>query len=346
MEDIMNFIDLRSDTITQPTDEMRMAMFNAKVGDDIYDEDETMKKLEKTAAQLVNKEAAIFVPSGTMGNQLSIMTHTKKGDEVIASDCSHVLQAEVGAASVISSVTVRSAGTQNGVIKFEDIKNLVRGKNIHFPDTGLICIENATSEGTLMTIDQMKDIYKYALGLEIPVHLDGARIFNAAIALNIDVSDIASNADSVMFCLSKGLCGPVGSILAGCSTFIEKAKRNRKMLGGGLRQSGFLAAAGLIALNKMTKRLAEDHENAKILAKGLSEINGIQVDISKVQIDMVFANINKTNKSQKEIVKELLIRGIKANDGREGDFIRFVTNNDVKKEEIYKVIKAVKEIIN
>lgn len=341
----MRDIDLRSDTITQPTDEMRNAMFKTRVGDDVYEEDETVRELEDLAARLVNKEAALFVASGTMGNQLAIMTHTKRGDEVIASECSHTIQAEVGAASALSGVTVRTAKSNEGKIDLADVKNLIRGDNIHFPSTGLICLENATSEGTVMSLVEMKALYEVALSKGVPIHLDGARLFNAAAALKVDAREITDYCDSVMFCLSKGLCAPIGSMLAGSLDFIRKARKNRKMIGGGMRQVGFLAAAGIVALEKMAGRLEEDHLNAKLLAKGFSNIKGIKVDLAKVQINMVFANIAETGKSQGEIIKALLQKGIKANDGREGDFIRFVTNYWVTKDDIEYVVKTLAQIV-
>ena len=341
----MKYIDLRSDTITQPTAEMRLAMFQAKVGDDVYGEDETVNKLESLAARIVNKEAALFVPSGTMGNQLAIMTHTKRGDEVIAPDCSHTIQAEVGGAAALSGVTIRTVRTVNGIIDSADFKNLIRGDNIHFPRSGLICLENATSEGTVMTLEEMQEFHAIASVKEIPVHLDGARLFNAAAALNVEARNITHYCESVMFCLSKGLCAPVGSILAGSEDFIYRARKNRKMLGGGLRQAGFLAAAGIVALEKMADRLEEDHVHAKLLAQGLSQIKGVAVDLSRVQINMVFANIAETGKSQTEIIQALLARGIKANDGREGDYIRFVTNYWVTKEDIDYVVNMMQEVL-
>lgn len=339
------FIDLRSDTITLQTDEMRSAMFHAEVGDDVYGEDVTVKRLEKIAAEMLGKEAALFVTSGTMGNQLAIMTHTKRGDEVIACSGSHIVLAEVGAAAVLSGVTVRTVDDENAIMQPEDVRALVRGKNQHFPDTGLICMETATCLGTVYPLPVMAEIYGLAKAHNIPVHLDGARIFNAAVALGVDAGEITKYTDSVQMCLSKGLCAPVGSVLAGNAEFIEKAHRNRKMLGGGLRQAGYLAAAGIIALEKMTGRLQEDHDNLKLLAKGLSEIKGIQVNTRQTEINMVFADIGETGLEQQYIIDKLLEKGIKANDGREGNHIRFVTNHGVSSKDIEYVLDCMKEIV-
>lgn len=339
------FIDLRSDTITLQTDEMKEAMFHAEVGDDVYGEDVTVKRLEKMAAELLGKEAALFVTSGTMGNQLAIMTHTKRGDEVIACSGSHIVLAEVGAAAVLSGVTVRTVDDENAIMQPKDVRELIRGKNQHFPDTGLICMENATSTGTVYPLPVMAEIYDLAKAHGIPVHLDGARIFNAAAALGVEAKEIAKYTDSVQMCLSKGLCAPVGSILAGSSEFIEKAHRNRKMLGGGLRQAGYLAAAGIVALEKMVGRLNEDHDNLQTLAKGLSEIKGIKVNLRQAEINMVFADIEGTGLEQQYIIDKLLEKGIKANDGREGNFIRFVTNYWVSAEDIEYVLACMREIV-
>ncbi|HML37613.1 MAG TPA: low specificity L-threonine aldolase [Bacillota bacterium] len=339
------FIDLRSDTITLQTDEMRMAMLNAEVGDDVYGEDVTVKRLEKMGAEMLGKEAALFVASGTMGNQLAIMTHTKRGDEVIACSGSHIVLAEVGAAAVLSGVTVRTVDGENDIMEPEDVRALIRGKNQHFPDTGLICLENATSLGTVYPLPVMAAIRDVAREHNIPVHLDGARIFNAAAALGVDAREIASHVDSVQMCLSKGLCAPVGSLLVGSAEFIEAAHRNRKMLGGGLRQAGYLAAAGIIALEKMTGRLKEDHDNLKLLAKGLSEIRGISVNMRQTEINMVFADIAGTGLAQQYIIDRLLEKGIKANDGREGNYIRFVTNHGVSSEDVEYVLNCMREIV-
>ncbi|HOS69515.1 MAG TPA: low-specificity L-threonine aldolase [Bacillota bacterium] len=340
----MRYIDLRSDTVTQPTDEMREAMAKAIVGDDVYGDDPTVCLLEKKAAEYAGKEAALFVPSGTMGNQLAVMTHTKRGNEIIAEENCHIIQHEVGAVAILSSAMVRTIRGEKGVMNPQDVLNAIRGNDIHYPETGLICMENALSNGTVVPLEVMKEIYTIARNHNIPVHLDGARLFNAAAYLGVDAAQITQYTDSVMFCLSKGMCAPVGSMLAGSKEFIEKARKNRKILGGGMRQAGILAAAGLIALEKMSKRLHIDHENAKYLAERLMSIPGIKLDYKDVQIDMVFFDMEETGISSDKLVDELFKKGIKIN-GAEGGLMRFVTNNDVTREDIDYTVQCIKELV-
>lgn len=340
----MRFIDLRSDTVTLPTDKMRQAMAEAEVGDDVLEGDPTVKRLEALAAEIVGKEAAIFVPSGTMGNQVCVYTHTERGDEIIAdSDC-HIVQHEVGAAAVISGVQVRAIKSNTGYLEAKDVDAAIRKiYNIHCPDTGLICLENARADGTVVPVEKMAEVYDVAKHYNIPVHLDGARLFNAATALGVDAKEIVKYTDSVMFCLSKGLCAPVGSMVAGSKEFIHNAIKSRKLMGGGMRQAGILAAAGIIALTKMISRLHEDHDNAKLLAKGLSEIPGIKVDISKVQIDMVFLDIKDTDISGAVIADKMRENGIKISSDDDG-IMRFVTNKDVSTDDVLYAVKSMKEI--
>ena len=228
----MKFIDLRSDTVTEQPDFMKEAMFKAEVGDDVYGDDPTVKKLETLAAEIVGMESALFVPSGTFGNQLALFTHCRRGSEVIIADSNHIIAHEVGASSVIAGVQLRAIDAPNGVLNSKEIEKRIRFEedDIHFPSTSLICIENAHSSGNVLTIENMKDIYNVAKKYNLPIHLDGARLFNASAALNVDVKEITKYCDSVMFCLSKGLCAPVGSILAGSKDFINKARKKRKLL--------------------------------------------------------------------------------------------------------------------
>jgi threonine aldolase len=335
-------IDLRSDTVTQPTDDMRQAMMTAVVGDDVYDDDPTIKELEAYSAELLGKEAALFVPSGTFGNQLCILTHTRRGDEVIVSNDCHILAHEVGAAAVIAGVQLRQIQCEGGRFNLETLKSYIREDDIHYPDTGLICMENAHGDGSVLPLSYMKDIYDIAKSHDIPVHLDGARVFNAAAALGVQVSELANYSDSVTFCLSKGLCAPVGSIVAGTETFINKAKRNRKLMGGGLRQAGFLAAAGLIALKDMAPRLKEDHDLAKYLATELDKFDHIEVIKSRLDINMVFFKMTGVNED--EFIQQMLDKGIKIN-GIEDNEWRYVTNNDVSKENIDYTIKVMKDLM-
>ena len=341
---ILRYIDLRSDTVTMPTEEMRKAMADAVVGDDVYGDDPTINKLEKLAAEMAGKEAAMFVPSGTMGNQIGVMTHTLRGDEVILGENSHIAVHEVGATAVLSGVQLRTIKSPDDILHPDAVKNAIRSDDIHEPRTGLICMENALANGTVVPLDIMREVYNIAKENHIPVHLDGARLFNAATYLKVKASDITQYTDSVMFCLSKGLCAPVGSILAGSKPFIDKARKNRKLLGGGMRQAGILAAAGIIALEKMTKRLGEDHENAKYLAKRLLDIPGVELDMEKVQIDMVFFKLDSSYIEPNILVKKLFEKGIKIS-GPELGLYRFVTNNDVSKKDIEYLIDCMKEII-
>lgn len=340
----MRFIDLRSDTVTLPTKKMRQAMAEAEVGDDVLEGDPTVRNLEALAAQIVGKEAALFVPSGTMGNQVCVYTHTKRGDEIIADDSCHIVEHEVGAAAVISGVQVRTIKSRTGYLEAQDVEAIIRREyDIHFPATGLICLENARADGTVVPLEKMAEVYNVAKKYNLPVHLDGARLFNAAIALGVEAKEITKYTDSVMFCLSKGLCAPVGSIIAGSKEFIHNALKSRKLMGGGMRQAGILAAAGIIALTEMRDRLIEDHKNAKLLADGLLEIPGIRIDKSKVQIDMVFLDIAGTEISGKTIVDKMRDKGIKILSDDNG-IMRFVTNKDVTRDDVLYTIQCMDDI--
>lgn len=340
----MRFIDLRSDTVTVPTDKMRQAMFEAEVGDDVLEGDPTLKKLEALAAQIVGKEAALFVPSGTMGNQVCIYTHTKRGDEIIADDDCHIIQHEVGTAAIVSGVLTRTIKSTTGYLEAKDVEAAIRKQyDIHVPVTGLICLENARADGTIVPVEKMAEVYKVAKKHNIPVHTDGARVFNAAASLGVDVKEITKYTDTVMFCLSKGLSAPIGSIIAGPKDFIFNAVKTRKLFGGGMRQAGILAAAGILALTEMRDRLVEDHANAKLLAQGLSEIPGIKIDLSRVHINMVFFDISETGIKSDVVVKEMYGKGIKILSSDNG-LMRFVTNKDVSKDDVIYAVKSMREI--
>ncbi|MDR1178675.1 MAG: aminotransferase class I/II-fold pyridoxal phosphate-dependent enzyme, partial [Spirochaetaceae bacterium] len=308
----MGIIDLRSDTVTQPTDEMRAAMAGAEVGDDVYGDDPTVNRLEALAAKLMGKEAALFVTSGTQGNQVSVMTHIERGEEIIAGVQSHIIHYEAGAAARLSGAAYALADNPDHVVYAADVRRLVRPSDIHFPRTSLLCLENALCDGTAVPLTTMRASAEAAWELGLKVHLDGARIFNAALALGADPRELAACADSVMFCVSKGLCAPVGSLVCGTKEFVEKARRNRKVLGGAMRQAGILAAAGIIAIEKMTKRLGEDHENAKYLGKKLAEIPGIKVNEEKIHINMVFWEAASPGFDSADFVAFLAKRNIKA----------------------------------
>lgn len=336
------WIDLRSDTVTNPTDKMREAMFNAVVGDDVYEDDPTVKELEEYAAELVGKESALFVPSGTFGNQLAVFTHCKRGNEVILGEDCHIVAHEVGAAAVISGVQLRTLETNQGMMNLEKIEATIRPfEDLHWPETGLICLENAYSNGAVPSLKYMESVNLLAKKYNLPVHLDGARLFNAATSLGVPASEIVKHVDTVQFCLSKGLCAPVGSIVAGSKVFIDRARKNRKLLGGGMRQVGFLAAAGLIALKEMTLRLREDHENAKYFAGKLKDIPCIELSETPIDINMVFFKINQDKLSEEQILKQLLENGIKSN-GPDAGYWRFVTHYWVSKEDINFVSEILK----
>ncbi|MEY8001854.1 low-specificity L-threonine aldolase [Clostridium sp. Mt-5] len=341
----MRFIELRSDTATEPTQAMRDAMYKAKVGDDVYGDDPTMRELEEYAPKLVGKEAALFVPSGTFGNQLSLFTHCKRGSEVILGNDCHIVVHEVGAASVIAGVQLRTLRTNGGEMDPDEVKKTIRSEeDIHYPETNLICMENAYSDGKVLSLKNMGEIYHAAKEYNIPVHLDGARVFNAASYLGVDVREITKYCDSVMFCLSKGLCAPVGSMLAGSRGFIKKARKCRKLMGGGLRQAGFLAAAGLVALKDMVGRLGEDHENALLLGEELAKIPGIKVNMEDIQINMVFFDMSETGYDSNKLVDEFYKNGIKINP-EEGGKMRFVTNYWVKRQDISYIVDTLKKIL-
>lgn len=337
----MNFLDLRSDTVTQPTKNMRKAMFEAVVGDDVYGDDPTVNKLEEYAAKLVGKEAALFVPSGVFGNQLSLFTHCKRGDEVLLGEDCHIIIHETGAPAVIAGVQLRAIKSENGFMSLSDIENKIRGENIHFPDTSLICVENAHSCGRVISLEHMEKIYNISRKHSIPIHLDGARLFNAVAYLNVDVKDITKYCDSVMFSLSKGLCAPVGSILAGNKDFIEKARKKRKLMGGGLRQAGVLAAPGLVALKEMIPQLKRDYENALLLGKELSKLPNIKVNLKDININMVFFSIENIDYDELDIVNNFYNKGIKINGTEDGKF-RFTTHYWIKEEDILYIVDTMK----
>ncbi len=339
------WIDLRSDTVTQPTQEMREAMYHAQVGDDVYGDDPTMNELERKAAEMLGKEAALFMASGTMGNAVAVMSHIQRGNEVILSDTAHIVAHEVGGAAVLSQAFIRTLHFKDGLFDAEQIRAAIRDRsNIHYPYTGLICVEEPLATGKVVPLERLQQVYKMAKEENIPVHMDGARIFNAATALGVDVKEIAACTDSVMFCLSKGLCAPVGSMLVGSKEYIERARRNRKMLGGGMRQCGFLAAAGLIALEVMTKRLQEDHDNAKYMAQRLQKMPGVTLDMNSVEINMVFFKLDAPKEVIDSLPEKMLEAGVKINGIEDGEF-RFVTTHDTSREDIDRALDAFEKII-
>lgn len=334
----MKKIDLRSDTVTKPTRAMLEAMVNAELGDDVYEDDPTIKELESSAARLMGKEGALFVTSGTMGNLLGIWANTQRGDEIILGANSHIITHEVGGVAQICQVMTRTIYNEYDFIYPADIKNSIRVDDIHEPKTTLLAMENPLSNGKVLPLEIMQDNYKMAKRLGLRVHLDGARIFNAALALNVDVKEIASCTDTLMFCVSKGLCSPIGSVIVGDKAFIQKARKYRKMIGGGLRQVGVLGASAIISINEMPKRLIEDHKNAKYLAQQLSEIVGLEVAMERCEINMVFFKLKNKAVDFDEYLKRhnIIINGI-ANDE-----YRMVTHYGINRADIDAVIKVCK----
>ena len=287
-------IDLRSDTVTLPTREMRQAMMEAEVGDDVYGEDPTVNRLQALAAELTGKEAALFVTSGTQGNMVSLLSHCGRGDEVIVGDRSHTYLYEQGGMAQLGGIHPRVIPNRpDGTLDPEDIVNAIRPNNIHFPRTRLVVLENTHNfcYGSPLTPEYTRTIGELVHERGLKLHIDGARIFNAAVALGVDVKELAAPADSITFCLSKGLSAPVGSVVCGSREFIEEAKRVRKVLGGGMRQAGVIAAAGIVALAQMVDRLAEDHANARRLAEGLARIPGFEVELERIRTNIVYFDV-------------------------------------------------------
>src|SRR5689334_20678779 len=307
-------LDFRSDTVTKPTPEMRRAMAEAEVGDDVYGEDPTVNRLEERAAQIFGREAAIFVPTGTMGNQIAIRIHTQHGQEIICEERGHIFNYEMATLAAFSGCLVRPIYGEDGMLTWAEIKKRIAPGMYYKAQTGLVSLENThnMAGGTVYPQEVADEICDRAHEAGLPVHLDGARVFNAATALGRDVAEITKKFDSVMFCLSKGLGAPVGSMLVGSKAFIEKARRYRKALGGGMRQAGVLAAAGLIALEKMPARLKEDHDNAQVLARGLAQIPGISIDPKKAVTNILVFNVSGTGMNTAELSRRLAERHVLA----------------------------------
>lgn len=338
-------IDLRSDTVTLPTDEMRQAMFEAVVGDDVYGDDATINELERLAAEMFGKEAGLFVPSGVMSNQVALFTHVVRGEEVILPDNCHIVAHEAGSAAIIAGAQLRTVQNVAGEMPLDMVENYIRKdpNDIHQPKTALITYENADSDGQVRSVEYMKSVWELAKKYDLPVHVDGARIFNAAAYLDVDVKEMAQYCDTMSVCLSKGLCAPVGSVLVGSKEFIALARRKRKMLGGGMRQAGILAAAGIVALKKMTKRLKEDHENAAYMVERLMEVKGLEVYKERQQISMVFFQLKDYPLDSAALVKYMAENGVIIN-GEDNGIMRYVTHAYVSREEIDKVVDLMKSL--
>jgi threonine aldolase len=343
----MNVIDMRSDTVTWPTPEMREAMAHAEVGDDVYGEDPTVNKLQELAAERSGKEAALFVPSGAMGNLAALLTHCQRGDEVILGDLAHPYVYETGGMSALGGIHPRSLQNQpDGTLKLDDIRAAIREDDVHYPITRLIALENTHNRcnGVPVSAEYIRSVGEIAKQHKLILHIDGARIFNASVALGIPLSQLVTPADSITFCLSKGLCAPVGSLLCGSKDFIYRATRIRKQLGGGMRQAGILAAAGIISLNKMVDRLAEDHARAKTLAAGLAEITDLTVFPQHTNI--IRFQLSEASKVKADHLLETLEKqGIRIGRGGPWGF-RAVTHYWIDDAAIQKTLKAFNKVFS
>ncbi len=343
---VQPFIDLRSDTVTKPSPEMRRAMAEAEVGDDVYGEDPTVNRLQERAAEIFGREAAIFVPSGSMGNLIAMLVHTRPGQEIICEELSHVFNFEMGSLSAIAGCVPRPVHTEDGVLTWPRVREAIRPKIYYRAQTGLVACENTHNiqGGIVMPLEIGEEICDEAHAAGLPVHLDGARIFNAAVALGKNVRELTRKFDSVMFCVSKGLGAPVGSLLVGSSDFIAQARIKRKLLGGGMRQAGVLAAAGLVALEKSPSRLHEDHENAKFLAEGLARIPGIRLDPAQVRTNIIVFDVSGTGMTTGDLSQKLAAQRVLAN-GVSSRSMRMVTHCDVDRAGCALALKALEQAV-
>jgi threonine aldolase len=341
----MKWIDLRSDTVTLPTERMRQAMAEAELGDDVYGEDPTVNRLQSLSAEMLGKEAALFVPSGTMGNLASVLAHCGRGDEVIMGDCAHTFIYEAGGISALGGVHPHTIPNQaDGTLLFDDIRHAIRSDNEHFPPSRLLILENTQNKcgGVVLTRDYMIEAARIAHDAGLAVHLDGARIFNAAVDQGKPVSEMVDMVDSLTFCLSKGLCAPVGSVICGTKDFIAKVHRVRKQLGGGMRQAGVLAAAGIMALEEMVDRLSEDHQHARLLADGLQEVPGIRLDKGSPNTNMVYLVVEPNGeRTAKQVAARLRELGVLVGISGPNHF-RLVCHYWIRDEDIPKIVSAFK----
>ncbi|HTK82059.1 MAG TPA: low-specificity L-threonine aldolase [Bacteroidota bacterium] len=340
-------IDLRSDTVTKPSRAMLDAMMNAEVGDDVFGEDPTVNKLQERVAEMFGKEAALFVPSGTMGNEVCIKVHTQPGDEIILEQESHIFVYETGAPVLLAGVQMNTIPGKRGVLTPEQISAAIRPKAYYLPQTKLICLENThgRSAGSVLPLDSISAVRELAQREHIAMHLDGARLWNASVASGIQPKEYASFFDSLSVCFSKGLGAPVGSIIIGSKPFIEQARRYRKAFGGGMRQAGILAAAALYALDHHIGRLAEDHAKARYLFDELKAVQRLRIDPSEVQTNMVFIDIAQTGKSQAEVMDLLKLNGILVTPERHSS-IRAVTHLDVSMEHVHEAARVIKRLFS
>ena len=342
-------IDLRSDTVTLPSKEMKEFMFDAPLGDDVFGEDPSINALQDKASNLFQKEKALFVPSGTMANLISVLTHCNRGDEILLGNKSHIFKYEAGGASAFGGIHSHQLNNNDdGTIDINNILENIRDtRDDHFPKTKLLCLENTHNfcYGSAITQEYIAEVKSQISQFNIKLHIDGARIFNAATSLNCSVSTLAQDADSITFCLSKGLSCPSGSLILGTSDFIKKAKKIRKGLGGGMRQAGILASAGIYALDNLTNRLGEDHKNALLIAKGLEDVDNIDIDISKVSTNLIFFYLKKNDLSDESFINKLLENKIKI-DSKGNRKFRIATHYGFASDNIERVINTIKSIVN
>ena len=340
----MRRIDLRSDTVTLPTEEMLEAIRNAELGDDVYGEDPTVNQLEEMAAEKMGKEAAMLVPSGTMANLISLMANTRRGDSVILGVDSHIYRYEVGGVSVIADLLPILVKEKMGFMDPAEIEAAIQPVDLYRAPTTLICIENTHNRagGVVITPQQIEQIRRVADEHNLRLYMDGARIFNAAVALKVDVKEFTRHVDNLMFCLSKGLSCPIGSIVVGSREFIDRARKIRKMLGGGMRQAGIIAAPGIIALEKMIDRLEEDHRNARLLAEGLAKIDGLKVDLRTVQTNIVMCDVDGLGVSAETFVERLKARGVLIN-SISSSRVRFVTHRGIESGDIKEALAIIED---
>jgi threonine aldolase len=347
-------IDLRSDTVTHPTPQMRKAMYEAEVGDDVYGEDPTINRLQELAAGIMGKEDALFVPSGTMGNAIAVLTHAGRGQAVLVGDQSHIYHYEAGGPSTLGgSPMVVIPNESNGMLNMAVLADSITDESDpHSAASGLVCIENTHNRcgGKVLSIEQIESMTSLAHGYGVPVHMDGARVFNAATALRRPVKEVVESVDSVMFCLSKGLSAPVGSMLVGSHEFIRRALRTRKLLGGGMRQAGVLAAAGIIALEQMVDRLADDHEHCHMLANGLADFPQVDVDAEHVMSNILFFSLRSEDghklsaERTAQFIARVKERGVLIDDSGHGN-IRAVTHYGIEREDVEAALQAIKRVL-
>jgi threonine aldolase len=341
----LRMVDLRSDTVTLPTDEMLESIKNAELGDDVYGEDSTVNRLEELAAKTLGKEAALLVASGTQANLTSVMAQTNRGDEAIMESDAHIYHYEVGGISALAGVIPKLIRGCKGALDPEDVKREIKPEEIHHPKTALVCIENTHNRagGTVVTPEQIEALYEVTRSKGVPLYMDGARIFNAAVALNRNIKDFTRHVDSLMFCLSKSLSAPVGSVIVGNPEFIEKTRKIRKMLGGGMRQAGIIAAPGIVAMEKMVDRLSVDHTNARALAEGLSKLENVSIDLDTVQTNIVKFQVRGLKISPEEFFSMLQKRGLLIS-GYEGNVMRMVTHRHITRKDVDYTLEVFEDV--